>query len=328
MDRAFRGVWIPADIWVNEDLNVMEKAFLVEIDSLDGVYGCYAGNSHFKTFSGLSKNRCSTIINNLKDKGYVTIEITYKADKKTVEKRVIKVCQSRRIPKYIPDNSVEIEVDCDRENRGINVGEIDVENEASLDIDANCETDIKQCGNKGGEAEGAELQTIFSDELGNMAYKEAVISEGNKSEDLGGQPIYKLVIEYLNKASSSRFNYKSSKNQKIINARVREGYCFEDFKNVIDMKCDQWWGSDMSKYLRPDTLFSGNFDKYINEFHSKKVEGKEGQAYGNKYKYPNNYKNSKSDYNDELSMRLLAGCSKESTILSDEEKAWAAKELW
>ena len=63
--RDFKGIWIPKKIWLNKDLNVMEKLFLVEIDSLDNADGCFASNAHFSEFFGLSKNRCSEIIKSL-----------------------------------------------------------------------------------------------------------------------------------------------------------------------------------------------------------------------------------------------------------------------
>ena len=91
VNRAFKGVWIPKEIWLDENLSLREKCFLVEIDSLDcSDQGCFASNAHFAKFSGLSKSRCSEIINSLEEKGYIRIELKYKEDSKQIEKRVIK----------------------------------------------------------------------------------------------------------------------------------------------------------------------------------------------------------------------------------------------
>ena len=95
MDRAFKGVWIPAKVWLDKELTLTEKVFLVEISSLDGINGCYAGNTHFMTFSGLSKGRCSGVIKALKTKGYINIKMIYKNDNKTVERRIIKVNEDK-----------------------------------------------------------------------------------------------------------------------------------------------------------------------------------------------------------------------------------------
>ena len=51
VNRSFRGVWIPRDIWLNEDLSITEKCFLAEIDSLGGSEeGCFASNQYFADF--------------------------------------------------------------------------------------------------------------------------------------------------------------------------------------------------------------------------------------------------------------------------------------
>ena len=90
MQRDFKGVWIPKWIWINKELSVMEKLFLVEIDSLDNSNGCYASNDHFADFFGLSKNRSSTIIKELEKKGFVSIFYQYKKGTKAIEKRVVR----------------------------------------------------------------------------------------------------------------------------------------------------------------------------------------------------------------------------------------------
>jgi hypothetical protein len=87
--RAFKGVWIPAEIWLAEDLTVMEKLFLVEIDSLDNDEGCYASNAHFAKFFGITNGRASQIISSLEAKKYIKVSLI--KDGKQVKKRVIEV---------------------------------------------------------------------------------------------------------------------------------------------------------------------------------------------------------------------------------------------
>lgn len=91
MERAFKGIWIPKEIWLNDNLTLMEKVFLVEIDSLDNDKGCFASNEHFSSFFKLSKSRCSEIIKTLEKKGFIKITYIYKQGTKTIEKRIIKV---------------------------------------------------------------------------------------------------------------------------------------------------------------------------------------------------------------------------------------------
>lgn len=87
--RDFKGIWIPAEIWLS-DLPVMEKLFLVEIDSLDNKDGCFASNKYFSEFFKISKGRCSQIIKSLEKKKYITITYVRKENSKEVEKRIIK----------------------------------------------------------------------------------------------------------------------------------------------------------------------------------------------------------------------------------------------
>jgi uncharacterized phage protein (TIGR02220 family) len=91
MERSFKGIWIPKEIWLNETLSIQEKVFLVEIDSLDNDSGCFASNEYFANFFKLSKNRCSEIIKSLEKKGFVRIEYIYKENSKAIDKRVIKL---------------------------------------------------------------------------------------------------------------------------------------------------------------------------------------------------------------------------------------------
>lgn len=88
MYRGFKGIWIPAEIWLSEELTVIEKLFFVEIQSLDNEDGCYASNQHFAKFFGVTKGRCSQIINALKDKGFITVD--YLKDDKETKGRIIK----------------------------------------------------------------------------------------------------------------------------------------------------------------------------------------------------------------------------------------------
>lgn len=76
---------------------------------------------------------------------------------------------------------------------------------------------------------------------------------------------YQEIIKYLNDKTGKRFTAKSRDTQGHISARLDEGFTVDDFKIVIDKKIKEWMGTDMEKYLRPETLFSKKFDRYLNE---------------------------------------------------------------
>ena len=76
----------------------------------------------------------------------------------------------------------------------------------------------------------------------------------------------KQVIDYLNEKTGSRYRPNTAKTRSFILARQKEGYKLEDFISVIDKKTTEWKGTDMEKYLRPETLFSpSKFENYLNQ---------------------------------------------------------------
>ena len=87
MERNFKGVWIPKEIWLDENLTWMEKLLLVEIDSLDAEKGCFASNAYFGKFFNLSASRISELVTQLVNKGYITTFLLY--DGKQVKQRVL-----------------------------------------------------------------------------------------------------------------------------------------------------------------------------------------------------------------------------------------------
>lgn len=93
MNRDFKGIWIPKEIWLSKDLTTQEKLFLVEIDSLDNEDGCTAGNQYFADFFEISTRRVSEVIQNLVTKGYITSKMIYKENSKQISHRVLHICR-------------------------------------------------------------------------------------------------------------------------------------------------------------------------------------------------------------------------------------------
>jgi len=89
MNRDFKGVWIPKEIWLDEKLTWMEKLFLTEINSLDNENGCFASNKYFAEFFQLSNGRVSQIINSLIKKEYLSVK--YDRNGKEIIKRVLRI---------------------------------------------------------------------------------------------------------------------------------------------------------------------------------------------------------------------------------------------
>lgn len=77
--------------------------------------------------------------------------------------------------------------------------------------------------------------------------------------------IYKEIVNYLNSILGTNYRYTTRKTQDCIKARLNEGFTVDDFKTVIDKKAKEWLGTDMEKYLRPETLFGNKFEGYLNQ---------------------------------------------------------------
>lgn len=111
--------------------------------------------------------------------------------------------------------------------------------------------------------------------------KEEEVNNINIVEQSSTECPFDEIIQYLNTTTGKNFKSNSKDTQRHIRARISEGFTVEDFRRVIDLKAAEWGGSDMRKYLRPETLFGSKFEGYLNEApvapDSKPDESKEEQ---------------------------------------------------
>lgn len=91
---------------------------------------------------------------------------------------------------------------------------------------------------------------------------------------------FKEIISYLNEKAGTKYRASGSKTQRLIKARFNDGFNDEDFKKVINIKVAEWSGTDMAKYLRPETLFGTKFESYLNQKVKKSKTNKGGDSYG------------------------------------------------
>lgn len=95
MERQFKGVWIPKEIWLDERLTYFEKAVYAEIDSLDGDEGCFASNKYLAGFLHCTERHVIRAIAHLKELGYIDTEVF------DGRKRVIKICRIFSEPEQV-----------------------------------------------------------------------------------------------------------------------------------------------------------------------------------------------------------------------------------
>lgn len=85
------------------------------------------------------------------------------------------------------------------------------------------------------------------------------LSFNNQEETL------KNIIDYLNLRAGTMYKPSTDKTKTLVRARMQEGFTLENFKTVIDKKCNEWLGDEKwGKYLRPETLFGTKFESYLN----------------------------------------------------------------
>lgn len=99
----------------------------------------------------------------------------------------------------------------------------------------------------------------------NIKKKDSDIDYTNKEQN---SQVAEIVI-YLNQTAWTNYKLHTPKTQRLIRARLNEGFTVDDFKAVIDKKCDEWLYTDMAKYLRPETLFGTKFEGYLNQKNNK-----------------------------------------------------------
>ena len=88
--QRLKGLWIPAEILLNNDLSDKEKIILSMVLYLSDETGsCFASNKYIASIVNVTSDRVSKIISSLKDKGYVDVNLKYKIDTKEIDERQI-----------------------------------------------------------------------------------------------------------------------------------------------------------------------------------------------------------------------------------------------
>lgn len=210
MSRDLNGVWIPKELWLNSDLKVIEKIFLAEIASLDGVNGCYASNSYFSDFFDLSKTRCSAIIKTLKEKGYIRIIRFYEDGKNNLERRIIRVnkefiktkCDRTLSEKYRggkpKESEANIEIENDdfvnrEENQPIDVNE-NIKEIEEMKFNKELELSEEPCDNIGIGKDNKKIEIIKYNECHTVKVEE--VMDCTKEKTMGS--LINSHLSYLN----------------------------------------------------------------------------------------------------------------------------------
>lgn len=103
--QKLKGLWIPAEILLNNNLSDKEKIVLSMVLYLsDDTGSCFASNKYIASIVNVTSDRVSKIVSSLKEKGYVDVNLKYKIDtKETEERQIIPITESinRYSEKYL-----------------------------------------------------------------------------------------------------------------------------------------------------------------------------------------------------------------------------------
>ena len=119
--RGFKGVFIPAEVYLDKRLSALDKIILTEINSLDVEDGCYASNEYLAEFCQCSVSNVTKTISKLKELGYV------KQVKSDGRKRWLKTClilnidETNKIYDSESQNLLHINIDSNIDNKVVGV---------------------------------------------------------------------------------------------------------------------------------------------------------------------------------------------------------------
>lgn len=98
--------------------------------------------------------------------------------------------------------------------------------------------------------------------MGILATEEAAEKAAPEKEEIP----HKQIIDYLNERTGKSYKHNTANTLKSINGRWADGFRLKDFVHVIDVKTEEWKGTEYEQYLNPTTLFRpSHFEKYANQ---------------------------------------------------------------
>lgn len=128
--------------------------------------------------------------------------------------------------------------------------------------------DAAASGQDDAEAHAQHMQQhMHSTCTADAAASQTVDAEKEKEKEKENKPLipFAEIIGHLNEKTGKGYKDSTPKTRRLIESRWAEGFTLEDFKAVIDVKSGDWAGTEMERYLRPETLFGPKFEGYLNE---------------------------------------------------------------
>ena len=97
LDRDFKGIWIPKEIWLDERLSAIDKIVFSEIHSLSGTdRGCFISNERLAKFCQCSVPTITRSISKLKELGLIKV-VAFDGRQRMLESCLVVIRQPNQI---------------------------------------------------------------------------------------------------------------------------------------------------------------------------------------------------------------------------------------
>lgn len=88
-ERDFKGIFIPKEIWLDDELSMLDKGIWAEINSLDNDSHCFASNEYLANFCSCSQSAVSKSIKKLTELGYIKV-VSFNGRQRVLESSLVK----------------------------------------------------------------------------------------------------------------------------------------------------------------------------------------------------------------------------------------------
>ena len=216
----------------------IESTFLLTalIEASDGLAGengwFYKTAPSLEEETGLSKHKQSNIIDEL-----IRLEILEQENKGMPMKRFFRI-NFKKIEELVFKS---------KELKNLKPSSEEIERQGVKNFNCKGSKDLTACSEK--------IEHNKKYIINNLDNNNLINNNLNKELNIN---IHKSILDYLNGKLGTRYRATSKNIIRHINARLNEGYTFEDFKIVIDKKFDEWIGTEFEKYLNQNILKPGN----------------------------------------------------------------------
>lgn len=276
MDRDFKGVWIPKELFLNETLSWAEKILLIEIDSLDqNGQGCFASNEYLAKFIQVSEGSMANMIVKLMNKGYII--------KKGFDGRKRYISVNPDLTKILTQTSQNYEPSL---HKNMNSDFTKILKQTSQNYEH-----INTVNNT--------LNNTFNNTDYNEKkdFKKSSSRSKKEIENIEDVPYFfelNQILELLTERTGAKYNLpktpatlKKYQNYTLVKSLLENGNSLELILSVIEFKCKEWLpDAKMCINLTPSVLFrQSNFEKYIIQSQIKSINNQTQQIKDDKGNY-------------------------------------------